>query len=79
MFNSSYTCTTRSLFLDMHYHFYHQVHRRAADGIHWNPDAVRMQTNIILTHISLSRGMKLPGNYKKFTLPGIHRYLNFVS
>jgi len=59
--------------LDMHYHFYHQVHRRAADGIHWNPDAVRMQTNIILTHISLSRGMKLPGNYNKFTLPGIHR------
>ena len=30
---------------DMHYHFYHQVHRRAADGIHWNPDAVRMQVS----------------------------------
>ena len=29
----------------MHYHFYHQVHRRAADGIHWNPDAVRMQVS----------------------------------
>jgi len=59
--------------LDMHYHFYHQVHRRAADGIHWNPDAVRMQSNIILTHISLARGLKLPGNYNKFDLPGIHR------
>ncbi len=27
----------------MHYQFTNQIHRRSSDGIHWNPDAVRMQ------------------------------------
>lgn len=38
-----------------------QIHRRSEDGIHWNPDAVRMQTNIIMTFFCNSRGLKLPG------------------
>ena len=42
-----------------------QIHRRALDGIHWNPDAVRMQVNIILTHYCLSREIGLPGNWNR--------------
>ena len=42
--------------IDMHHHFANEIHRRAQDGVHWNPDAVRMQTNIFLTHVALSRG-----------------------
>ena len=34
-------------FLDMHYHFTSQIHRRSPDGVHWNPDAVRMQVDKI--------------------------------
>ena len=48
--------------LDMHYHFTPQVHRRSTDGVHWNPDAVRMMTNIFLTHFCVSRKLQLPGN-----------------
>ena len=50
--------------LDMHYYMCNQIHRRAADGIHWNPDAVRMQINIFLTHFCLSRNIELPRNMK---------------
>eukprot|EP00095_Tigriopus_kingsejongensis_P009287 maker-scaffold175_size286436-snap-gene-1.51 protein:Tk09287 transcript:maker-scaffold175_size286436-snap-gene-1.51-mRNA-1 annotation:"FAM113A" len=55
--------------IDMHYHFTHQIHRRSSDGIHWNPDAVRMQTNIVLTHLCLSRGLSLPKNWTRFSNP----------
>lgn len=53
----------------MHYYMLSQIHRRATDGIHWNPDAVRMQTNIILTHYCLSRQLPLPENWKKGQAP----------
>lgn len=49
--------------LDMHYYMHMQIHRRAADGIHWNPDAVRMQVNILLTHYALSRDLPLPNRW----------------
>ena len=35
------------------------------DGIHWNPDAVRMQVNTIITHFCLSREIELPKNWMK--------------
>ena len=47
--------------LDLHYWMTHQIHKRMPDGIHWTQDAVRLQTNIILTHFCLSRDIKLPG------------------
>jgi hypothetical protein len=48
----------------MHYHLYAQIHRRSDDGIHWNPDGVRFQVNVILTHLCLSRdNLKLPGHW----------------
>ncbi len=58
----------------MHYHFTSQVHRRASDGIHWNPDAVRMQLNIIMTHICLSRGLSLPGCWNKYSVQQGYEY-----
>jgi len=51
--------------LDMHYYMSPQVHRRAADGIHWNSEAVRMQVNVFLTHFCLSRGIELQNKWKK--------------
>jgi len=50
--------------VDLHYYLLHQVHKRMPDGIHWTQDAVRMQTNIILTHFCLSRKIPLPGRDK---------------
>ena len=41
--------------LDMHYYMSSQIQRRADDGIHWNPDGVRYQTIVFLTHFCLSR------------------------
>ena len=41
--------------LDMHYYMINQTQRRSTDGIHWNSDAVRYQTNCFLTHFCLSR------------------------
>lgn len=41
--------------LDMHYNMINQTQRRSTDGIHWNSDAVRYQTNSFLTHYCLSR------------------------
>merc|ERR1712029_930622 len=51
--------------LDMHFYMLTQIHRRAMDGIHWNPDAVRMQVNTIITHYCLSREIELPQNWVK--------------
>jgi len=51
--------------LDMHYYMASQIHRRAADGIHWNSEAVRMQVNIFLTHFCLSRGIELKNRWKE--------------
>ena len=49
----------------MHYYMLHQIHRRAADGIHWNAEAVRMQVNVFLTHFCLSRKIPLLNRWKK--------------
>ncbi|XP_046385586.1 PC-esterase domain-containing protein 1B-like isoform X1 [Ischnura elegans] len=49
--------------LDLHYHLRMQIHRRIRDGVHWVPTAVRHMTNLFLTHISLSWGVPLPGNF----------------
>ncbi|KAL0270259.1 UNVERIFIED_CONTAM: hypothetical protein PYX00_007729 [Menopon gallinae] len=62
--------------LDIHYHLMLQIHRRRPDGIHWNPDAVRHVTNLILTHISLSYRMPLPGNFASPILDKIVRAEN---
>jgi len=52
--------------LDMHYHCRNITFRRAGDGIHWNPDAVRFQTNLWVTHYCLSNKLEhmLPGRWK---------------
>jgi len=51
--------------LDMHYNCHKTVFRRCGDGIHWNPDGVRYQTNTWLTHYCLSRNLPLPNKWKK--------------
>merc|ERR1712062_832968 len=56
--------------LDMHYYMSSQIQRRAEDGLHWNPDGVRYQTNVFLTHFCLSRQIDLPGNIKIKNLDG---------
>ncbi|XP_063220941.1 PC-esterase domain-containing protein 1A-like isoform X1 [Bacillus rossius redtenbacheri] len=48
--------------LDLHYYFTMQIFRRAKDGIHWLPEAVRFMTNLVLTHTALSWHHPLPGN-----------------
>nr|XP_027223411.1 uncharacterized protein LOC113815552 isoform X2 [Penaeus vannamei] len=48
--------------LDLHYYMRFQLQRRTKDGLHWEPPAVRMMTNFILSHIALSFGETLPGN-----------------
>ncbi|XP_065295271.1 PC-esterase domain-containing protein 1A-like isoform X2 [Dermacentor albipictus] len=46
--------------VDVHYHLRMLLEHRAEDGIHWLPLAVRLCTNLVLTHIALSWGLKLP-------------------
>ena len=38
--------------LDLHYYMRNQLHRRAADGVHWDQTAHRRITNLLLCHIS---------------------------
>ncbi|XP_064086794.1 PC-esterase domain-containing protein 1A-like [Macrobrachium nipponense] len=54
--------------LDLHYHMRHELHRRATDGIHWEPAAVRYMTNLLLTHIALNLDEPLPGNFSSKSL-----------
>ena len=35
----------------MHYYMASQIHRRAAEGIHWNYEAVPMQVNVIAEQV----------------------------
>lgn len=53
--------------LDMHYHLFHQALRHSSDGIHWNPDAIRMQSNVFMSHVVLSRpgSEQLPANWNR--------------
>ncbi|KAF0306820.1 PC-esterase domain-containing protein 1A [Amphibalanus amphitrite] len=47
--------------LDIHYHFRCLIHHRSRDGIHWQPQAVRGITNMLLTHVALAWNRILPG------------------
>merc|ERR1712080_444790 len=49
--------------VDLHYWMMHQIHKRMPDGIHWTTDAIRMQLNIILTHLCLARDLPLPNRW----------------
>ncbi|XP_072030805.1 uncharacterized protein [Amphiura filiformis] len=46
--------------LDLHFFFRFQLHRRAPDGVHWNHQAHRRITNLILTHITNAWGLVPP-------------------
>lgn len=46
--------------VDIHYHLRMLLEHRAEDGIHWMPLAVRLCTNVVLTHITISWGETLP-------------------
>ena len=48
--------------IDLHYYMLHLVHLRRPDGLHWTQDAVRYQTNHILTHYCLSHDLSLPSS-----------------
>ena len=51
--------------LDLHYNFVSSQHLRNDDGIHWNYQAHRRMSNLILTHISQAWQVPLPRNWKK--------------
>lgn len=46
--------------VDLHYHLRLLLEHRAEDGIHWLPLAVRLCTNVLLTHVAISWGTPLP-------------------
>ncbi|XP_075211734.1 PC-esterase domain-containing protein 1A-like [Lycorma delicatula] len=62
--------------LDMHYYMRMQIHRRAADGVHYLNIPVRLQTNLILTHIALAWGIDLPGKIKNSLTDKVINRLN---
>ncbi|XP_071168961.1 PC-esterase domain-containing protein 1B-like [Mytilus edulis] len=50
--------------IDLHYFLRHQIHRRAEDGIHWDMTGHRRITNLILSHIAQTWGVKMPKHIK---------------
>ncbi|CAJ0954217.1 unnamed protein product, partial [Ranitomeya imitator] len=46
--------------LDMHYHFRYDLNLRCIDATHWNQEAHRKYTQILLTHIAVAWGVKMP-------------------
>ncbi|XP_064483299.1 PC-esterase domain-containing protein 1A-like [Ornithodoros turicata] len=46
--------------LDIHYHLRMLLDLRAEDGVHWTPLAIRLSTNLLLTHIAISLGLPMP-------------------
>jgi len=54
--------------VDHHYYIRMQMHRRNKDGVHFSSTAVRFMTNLLLTHICLSRGCELPKNVQTHLL-----------
>lgn len=48
--------------LDLHFHLRFLLEHRARDGIHWEPLAVRLCTNLVLTHVAISWDRPLPEN-----------------
>lgn len=51
--------------LDAHYHLKEIIYLREADGIHWQPSAIRLVTKLVLSHISIA-----------FDISFINRYLD---
>ncbi|XP_066277813.1 PC-esterase domain-containing protein 1A-like [Branchiostoma lanceolatum] len=58
--------------LDMHYNFRYQLQRRVKDGVHWNQEAHRRMTNLLLSHVTEAWGYKLPRHVLPFDLPPQH-------
>lgn len=52
-------------FLDLHFYFRENIHRRANDGIHWDMTAHRRITNLLLSHMSDAWGETSPGRIKE--------------
>ncbi|XP_073418959.1 PC-esterase domain-containing protein 1A-like isoform X2 [Dendrobates tinctorius] len=46
--------------LDMHYHFRYDLDLRCTDATHWNQKAHRKYTQILLTHIAVAWGVRMP-------------------
>ena len=78
--------------LDLHYFFRYQLHRRAPDGVHWNHQAHRRITNLILTHVANAWGLDPPRHVdalnrslppakepRPATPPSIPDALNFID
>jgi len=59
--------------LDMHYWFRGHQDHRVKDGIHWNNEATRQMTNMLLTRIADSWGMGRPGRLFQVALIGSGR------
>merc|ERR1719234_971626 len=62
--------------IDLYFSLQSQIAQRNKDGIHWSPLANRLMTNIILTHISLAMGHKLPGRNES---PALERVRSLVK
>ena len=55
--------------VDVHFAFLLQTMRnRGPDGIHWNPEANRLISNMILSHYALSLSRQLPNRSENLTL-----------
>ncbi|XP_065305839.1 uncharacterized protein [Dermacentor albipictus] len=54
--------------VDIHYYLRMMIEYRAEDGIHWHPVAVRLCTNLTLTHLVLSWGKQLPNSDSFLTI-----------
>ncbi|XP_022080751.1 PC-esterase domain-containing protein 1A-like [Acanthaster planci] len=55
--------------LDLHFYFRFQLHRRVADGVHWNHQAHRRMSNLILSHISEAWGLSVPRRLEAWHQP----------
>ncbi|XP_038071046.1 PC-esterase domain-containing protein 1A-like [Patiria miniata] len=55
--------------LDLHFYFRCQLHRRVADGVHWNHQAHRRISNLILSHISEAWGLNVPRRLEAWQHP----------
>ena len=59
--------------LDLHYWMRFQLNRRTVDGLHWEPHAMRMISNLLLTHISLAIEEPLPNRFTNRSLDNTKR------
>lgn len=49
--------------LDLHYHMMPHLHMRMEDGVHWTSPAIRIQTNLVLSHIALGERATVPQHW----------------